>query len=33
MDWILMLLIGVCGGVSTFAMIRILCYFHDKENK
>ena len=33
MDWTLMLLIGVVGGISTFGMISILYYFHDKENK
>ena len=33
MDWTLMLMIGVSGGLATFAMINILWYFHDKENK
>ncbi len=33
MDWTLMLLIGVCGAASTFGMIGVLRYFHDKENK
>ena len=33
MDWGLMLMIGVAGGLSTFCMIHILWYFHDKENK
>jgi hypothetical protein len=33
MDWGLMLMIGVLGGLATLAMIRILFYFHDKENK
>ena len=33
MDWTLILLIGVAGGLSTFGMINILYYFHDKENK
>jgi len=32
MDWGLMLMIGVAGGLATFAMINILWYFHDKEN-
>ena len=33
MDWGLMLLIGIVGGLSTFGMINVLYYFHDKENK
>jgi len=33
MDWTLMLLIGIVGGISTYGMIRLLWYLHDKENK
>jgi len=33
MDWILLIIIGVVGGLSTLGMINILYYFHDKENK
>jgi len=33
MDWMLLFIIGVAGGLSTLGMISILRYFHDKENK
>jgi hypothetical protein len=33
MDWGLMLMIGVTGGLSTLCMINIFWYFHDKKNK
>ena len=33
MDWILLLMFGVAGGLSTFGMIEFFRYFHDKENK
>jgi fluoride ion exporter CrcB/FEX len=33
MDWMLLLMFGVVGAVSTFSMIEVLRYFHDKENK
>jgi hypothetical protein len=33
MDWVLLIMIGVAGGLSTLGMINILRYFHDKENK
>jgi len=33
MDWVLLVMIGVAGGLSTLGMINILWYFHDKENK
>ena len=33
MDWTLMILIGIVGGVSTYGMIEVLRYFHDKERK
>ena len=33
MDWVLLLLIGIVGGLTTYGMIRILSYLHDKENK
>ena len=33
MDWTLMVLIGIFGLLSTYGMIRILWYLHDKENK
>jgi hypothetical protein len=33
MDWVLLLMFGVVGAVSTFGMIEVLRYFHDKENK
>ena len=33
MDWMLLFMIGVAGGLSTFGMINVLYYFHDKENK
>jgi len=32
MDWVLLLLIGIVGGSTTYGMIRILSYLHDKEN-
>jgi len=31
MDWILLLMIAVAGGLSTFGMISFLHYMHDKE--
>jgi hypothetical protein len=33
MDWVLLIMIAVMGGLSTLGMIRVLLYFHDKENK
>jgi hypothetical protein len=33
MDWVLLIMIGVAGGLSTLGMVSILRYFHDKENK
>jgi len=33
MDWTLIFLIAITGGLSTLGMIEILRYFHDKENK
>ncbi len=33
MDWILLIIIGVVGGLSTLGMINMFWYFHDKENK
>jgi len=32
MDWTLLLMIAIAGGLSTFGMIEFLRYFHDKEN-
>jgi hypothetical protein len=33
MDWVLLLMIAVAGGLSTLGMIRVLLHFHDKENQ
>jgi hypothetical protein len=33
MDWALLVMIGIAGGLSTLGMINILWYFHNKENK
>ena len=33
MDGILALMIAIVGGFSTLGMVKILWYFHDKENK
>ena len=33
MDWVLLLMVAIAGGLSTLGMINILYYFHDKENK
>ena len=32
MDWLLLLMIAVAGGLSTYGIIVFLCYMHDKEN-
>jgi len=32
MDLLLLLLIGILGGSTTYGMIRVLSYLHDKEN-
>ena len=33
MDWVLLIMIAVAGGLSTLGMVNVLWYFHDKENK
>ena len=33
MDWMLLFMIAVAGGLSTLGMVNVLWYFHDKENK
>jgi hypothetical protein len=33
MDWILMIMFGLAGAVSTYRMIKLFKYFHDKENR
>ena len=33
MDLVLLVLIGLCGGLSTLGMINVFWYLHDKENK
>ncbi len=33
MDWVLLLMVAIAGGLSTLGMINIFWYFHDKENK
>jgi len=33
MDWVLLLLIGILGGLTTYGMIGLLWFLHDKENK
>jgi len=32
MDWTLILLIGIVGGVSTYGMIGVWNYLYNKEN-
>ncbi len=33
MDWVLMIMFGLAGAVSTYGMIEFFKYFHDKENR
>jgi len=33
MDWVLLLMVVIIGGLSTLGMVNVLHHLHDKENK